>query len=257
MSASLPVILVAPGTQRRGAEFFDYSVTLSDAYPRAVLAAGALPWIMSRTTSAEVIAECVRRCDGVLLTGGDDIQPSLYSARLTPKLRKTVSVADPARDLAEVSLIKEVFRQRKPLLAICRGQQMLNVAFGGSLIVDIPTELPKALPHCRMDAKDRPVHGIDLAPGSMLAEIFGKRQLQVNSTHHQAVRRAIRPFRVVGASPDGVIEAMELDLADRHLLPYLLAVQFHPERLIQRHPEFLEIFRTFARACASVKKTSI
>jgi putative glutamine amidotransferase len=257
MAKPLPVILVAPGTQRKGAEFFDYSLTLSDAYPQALLAAGALPWILSCTTTPAVIEQAVRRCDGILLTGGDDIRPAVYGRRLSPKLRRTVSPADPMRDLAEITLIQEVFRQRKPLLAICRGQQILNVAFGGGLIVDIASEVPGALNHCRMDRKDRPVHSIDLEPDSRLAGLFGTTRLQVNSTHHQAVQKAVRPFRAVASSPDGIVEAMELDLADRHLLPYLLAVQFHPERLIQRQAEFLEIFRSFARACASVKKTPI
>jgi putative glutamine amidotransferase len=193
----------------------------------------------------------------VLLTGGDYIDPGLYSAKPSAKVRKTLSAADPIRDLVEVSLIREVFQQCKPMLAICRGQQILNVAFGGSLVLDIPAELPAARDHCRMDLKDRVAHEVKLADDSLLSKIFGRMVLGVNSTHHQAVKAAVRPFRVTARSPDGVIEAMELDLAERHLLPYLLAVQFHPERLIQRHTEFLELFRSFARACASGTKRSI
>lgn len=249
-----PVILISPGTQRKGAEFFDYSVTLSDAYPRAITAAGGIPWILSCTTEPDIIAQCVHRCHGVLLTGGDDIQPNLYTGKLSPALRRTLSPADPARDLAEISLIREVFAQRKPLLAICRGQQILNVAFGGGLIVDIPSQLPKAENHCRMDLKDRVAHSIVLSDDCLLRRVFGKRTLGVNSTHHQAVLEPVAPFRATAQSADGLVEAMELGLADRHLLPYLLAVQFHPERLIRRFPEFLEVFRTFTRACASDAK---
>jgi putative glutamine amidotransferase len=244
-----PLILIAPGTQRKGAEFFDYSITLSDAYPRAILAAGGIPWVMSCTASPSVIAQCVHRCDGVLLTGGDDIQPELYSPKLPPRLRKTVSPADRVRDLAEILLIREVFEQRKPLLAICRGQQILNVAFDGELIVDIPSQVPGAANHCRMDRKDRVVHQVELVKGSLLRQLLGKSACGVNSTHHQAVKQVVHPFRVAARSPDGIVEAMELDLAERHLLPYLLAVQFHPERLIERYPEFLELFRSFTRAC--------
>src|SRR5439155_18638898 len=103
-----------------------------------------------------------RRCDGVMLTGGDDVQPKLYANRIPPKLRRTVGAADPARDLSELGLIRELFRQRKPLLAICRGQQMLSVALGGALIVDIARQVPGALDHSRLDRKDKIVHKVAL-----------------------------------------------------------------------------------------------
>lgn len=249
-----PAILIAPGTQLHGSEFSDYSVSLSDAYPQAIMAAGGLPWILPCSLTKELLAQAVERSDGVLLTGGDDIEPKLYRQRLNPRLKKTVIDVDPIRDLAELALIREVFQQRKPLLAICRGHQMLNVAFGGELIVDIPSEVEGCLNHAQMDQKDRAVHEIQCAADSILAGALGKRQFSVNSTHHQAVRKPAAPFRVVAQSADGVVEAMELGLADRHLLPYLLAVQFHPERLVRQVPEFLELFRSFIQACASGRK---
>ena len=254
---SAPLILISPSTQRRGAEFFDYSLNLSDAYPRAITATGGLPWVMSCTLSPAEIAESVRRSEGVLLTGGDDVQPGLYTSKLSPRLKKTVSPADPERDLSEMLLIQEVFRQRKPLLAICRGHQILNVALGGTLVVDIPSQMPKAINHTRTDLKDKIVHDIQLEPDSLLAQIFGKFAIGVNSTHHQAVARVAKPFRATAASADGIVEAMELDGANRHLLPFLLAIQFHPERLIDRHPEFLELFRSFTEACASQSKRTV
>src|SRR5438128_1685674 len=182
-----PLILIAPSTDRKGVEFHDYSLSLSDAYPRAIQIAGGIPWVLSGTPAREVIAESVQRSDGVLLTGGDDVQTELYAPKVPQKLKKTVMQADPARDFTELALIQEIFRQQKPLLAICRGQQILNVAFGGDLIVDIPTQKPEALRHKRYDAKSRPVHEIALAPDSLLAELLGKQNIGVNSTHHQAV----------------------------------------------------------------------
>src|SRR5262245_23859518 len=104
-----PLILIAPSTQRKGVEFFDYSISLSDAYPRAIAKAGGVPWILSCTASPDLIAESVRRSDGVFLTGGDDVDPKLYRSRLSPRLKKTLSVADPARDLTELLLIQETF----------------------------------------------------------------------------------------------------------------------------------------------------
>jgi putative glutamine amidotransferase len=209
------------------------------------------------TPTPEVIAESVRRADGVMLTGGDDIQHDLYAPGLSPSLKAKILGADPARDYAELLVLQEVFRQRKPLLAICRGQQILNVAFGGGLIVDIPTQVPRALQHNRFDAKTRPVHDVTLMPESLLIELLGQPTIGVNSTHHQAVGRVAKPFRVTAQSPDGIIEALELDLAERHLLPYLLAVQFHPERLLERHPEFLVLFRSFVEASVARSKKSL
>jgi putative glutamine amidotransferase len=246
-----PLILILPSSDRKGVEFGDSSVSLSEAYPRAIALAGGIPWILPARCGGELIRESVSRCDGVLLTGGDDVQTRLYAARLPARLKKTVFPPDPMRDHAEMLLIEEVFRQRKPLLAICRGQQILNVAFGGDLIVDIPSQVPDALDHKRFDRKDRTVHGIEIEPDSLLGKASGGRRLRVNSTHHQAVGRVAKPFRVTARSSDGVIEALELNLAERHLLPYLLAVQFHPERLLERLPEFLTLFRGFVAASVS------
>ncbi len=254
---SAPLILVSPSTQRRGAEFSDYSLSLSDAYPQAIITAGGIPWIMSCTPSAELVAESVRRCDGVMLTGGDDIQLELYASNPSPRLRKTVSAPDLFRDLTELLLIDEVFRQRKSLLAICRGQQILNAALGGTLVVDIASQEPRAINHSRTDLKDKIVHEISLIPDSLMFRVFGRRTLGVNSSHHQAVCRVTKLLRVTATSTDGTIEALELSRADSQLLPYLLAVQFHPERLVGRHPEFLELFRSFILACAPKYKRSL
>jgi putative glutamine amidotransferase len=166
-------------------------------------------------------------------------------------LRKKVSAPEPERDLSELLLISEVFRQKKPLLAICRGLQMLNVALGGTLLADIKTQRPNAIKHDCFDRKYKQVHPITLAPDSQLARICGSTQLGVNSTHHQAVDRIAEPLRVTAASPDGVPEALELKPDASRWLPFLLGVQFHPERLFDRHPEFLELFKCFARVCAA------
>lgn len=254
---SAPLILILPSADRKGVEFSDYSLSLSDAYPRAIQAAGGIPWVMSATPTPEVVSESVRRAGGVLLTGGDDVHHKLYAPKLSRALKKRILGVDRARDYAELLVIDEVFRRRKPLLAICRGQQILNVAFGGDLIVDIPTQVPRALRHRRFDAKTRAVHDVTVAPGSLLREVLGRETLGVNSTHHQAVGRVAKLFRVTAQSADGVIEALELNLAERHLLPYLLAVQFHPERLIKRHPEFLAVFRSFVEVSASRSQKSL
>lgn len=252
-----PLILISPSTESKGAEFGDTSMSLSENYPRAVMAAGGLPVTMPCTLSGAMVAECVRRCDGVLLTGGDDIQPRLYLNNLTRRLRKTVTATDGERDLRELLVIGEIFRQRKPLLAICRGHQLLNVALGGTLVVDIASQLPKAINHRRMDKRGEVVHEARLTDDSLLAKITGRQTLGVNSTHHQAVARIARPLRVTARSADGVVEGMELKPEAARLLPFLLTVQFHPERLVARHPEHRRIFSGFILACDLNRKKSL
>jgi putative glutamine amidotransferase len=224
-------------------------MSLSNRYGLAVVAAGGVPLVLPCSGDEGVVSEAVRRCDGVLLSGGDDIQPEIYLDEVPVGLRRTVKVVDPVRDVHELMLIREVFRQRKALLAICRGHQLLNIALGGTLLVDIGRQRPEAIKHDCMDRKDQPVHKAALTPDSLLAKMTGKRVLGVNSTHHQAVDRVADLLRVTASGPDGIVESLELAGSERGIVPFLLSVQFHPERLYERHPEFLELFRSLILAC--------
>lgn len=246
-----PLILVSADVQATGVEFGDRSLSLSENYTRALLQAGALPVAMPPTTARRVIADCVARVDGVLLTGGEDINPDFYAPALPASLRETVCLTPDggARDLRELLLVDEVFQQRKPLLAICRGHQVLNVALGGTLWADIPRQLPAALRHRQMDRKAEKVHDAHLTPGSLLAKITGRRTLGVNSTHHQAVDQPAGLLAVTARAADGVVEALELKAVAQHRLPFLLSVQFHPERLAARQAEHRRIFDAFTEAC--------
>jgi len=244
-----PLILISPHVEVKGDEFGDTSISLSETYQRAVMTAGGLPVVLPCIAARELVAECVRRCDGVLLTGGDDVNPKLYAKRLPPRLRKTVAAGPGERDLRELLLIDEVFRQRKPVFGICRGHQIINVALGGDLVVDIRSQIPRAINHRQLKKKSEIVHEARLTRDSMLAKITGKQKLGVNSTHHQAVGRVAKPLRVTAVSNDGVVEAMELKREESRLLPYFMTVQFHPERLATRHPEHQELFNSFIRAC--------
>ncbi len=245
-----PLILISPSTQKKGVEFADSSLNLSNQYCLAVATAGGLPWVVPCLPSASLVRESVKRCQGVLLTGGDDIQPGLYAPKVSAKLRRTVVGCDGTRDLFELMLIEEVFRQRKPLLAICRGHQMLNVALGGSLIVDLPLEVGGQINHGQIKRKNQCVHDVTLTPGTLLAKVIGKSKLGVNSSHHQAVGRVAKSLQVSSRSADGVIEAMELEPGAAKSMPFLLAVQFHPERLFDRHAGHLRLFRSFVRAAS-------
>src|SRR4051794_22311458 len=124
MGMSLPIVVISPSTRRRGAEFHDFSIDLSNQYLLAIEAAGAIPMVLPCLSDPQMVAEAVRHAHGVLLTGGDDVETTLYRKGLPPELARTVSPPARERDLFELMLIDEVFRQKKPLLAICRGQQM-------------------------------------------------------------------------------------------------------------------------------------
>jgi len=247
--AKPPLILVTASTEQKGAEFSDTSLSLSEMYDRAVMACGGLPLIMPCTTSREMVAECVRRADGVLLTGGDDINPALYADGLPAQLQRRVGSPDRDRDLRELMVIDEVFRLRKPLLAVCRGHQLLNVALGGTLLFDIGTQRPDALNHHRLDRKSDIVHEVRLTAGSLLSKMTANQTLGVNSTHHQAVDRVADILEVSAASSDGIVEGLQLHPKAAYALPFLLSVQFHPERLLDRHAEHLAIFRSFVGVC--------
>jgi putative glutamine amidotransferase len=250
-----PAILITPSTAAEGAEFSDPSISLSNRYTDAVIAGGGLPQIFPATTSRAVIAEAVERCDGVLMTGGDDIDPRLYAKDLPEALAKTVGPLEPDRDTWETVMIAEIIQRQKPLFAICRGHQILNVALGGTLVVDIAAQVPNALNHRRMDKKMEPVHEIAIAADSMLCQITRRQTLGVNSTHHQAIGQLAQPLRSVAASADGIIEAVELKEPGRS--PFLLGVQFHPERLIDKNEAFLQLFRSFVEACARLRQKNI
>jgi len=253
------MILISPDVESEGKEFGDLSISLSAKYEQAVIVAGGVPLTMPATDSRAVVAECVRRSDGVLLTGGDDVNPALYGNGMPEVVRRTVGVTPDGgkRDYRELLLIAEAFRQRKPLLAICRGQQILNVALGGTLVADIPRQVPNALNHRRTDKRGEIVHEVRLTGGSLLAKITGEQKLGVNSTHHQAVAQVAAPLRATAISADGVIEGLELKPGGACWLAFLLSVQFHPERLMDRYPEHEAIFRVFTRACGQNRKNSL
>ena len=248
MASKPPFILVSPSIEKQGVEFHDQSASLSVRYNTAILEAGGIPLTIPTSTNRAILAECVHHTDGVLLTGGDDINPALYDQNLPRGVMSTIEQTpdDGARDLRELMLIEEVFHQRKPLLAICRGHQMLNIAFGGRLLADIDRQLPEALNHRRMDKPLELVHEAALTPGSLMFKICKTSVLGVNSTHHQAVLETAEPFVATARSRDGIVEAMELKLP---LLPFFLSVQFHPERLTHKHARYRKIFQSFVAAC--------
>ncbi|HNP71904.1 MAG TPA: gamma-glutamyl-gamma-aminobutyrate hydrolase family protein [Kouleothrix sp.] len=215
------------------------------SYLRVVEAVGGIPALIHQTRDAEVLAAHYARCDALLLAGGEDVGPAHYGAAPHPRLGPT----NPLQDENEIALVRRALADAKPVLAICRGVQLLNVALGGSLIQDLPSERPDGLNHSRStDQRDMSflAHPVALAEDSWLAERLGARELLVNSLHHQAIERLAAGLRVVGRAPDGVIEAVEGTGPG-----FVLGVQCHPEELWERaDPRWAGVFAAFVALAA-------
>ncbi len=214
---------------------------LKVAYADAVLRAGGLPFILPYSDDRAVIEAYLDRISGVVITGGAfDIPPEAYGETA----RDGLGALKPGRTAFESLVIHAALARNIPVLGVCGGMQLLNVALGGTLFQDIGKEMPNARPHEQTHDRTQPAHPIDIKEGTVLADCIGKGQLMVNSTHHQAVK-AVGPKLVVTAtSPDGVIEAIE---APSH--NFAVGVQWHPELLIDTVPPHLGLYKTFvARA---------
>ena len=249
-----PLILVTPSTQSDGVELSDHAISVATRYLQALIDAGGLPVVLPVNEDPGLIAEAVSRADGILLTGGDDIDPHLHWPDVPQELLATCVCAEPIRDRVELAVIREVLKQKKPLLAICRGHQLFNIALGGTLYVDLPTQRPGPILHPQFERRFERVHEAEVVPGTQLARVTGLKTLEINSTHHQAINRLADPLQVSLRAPDGVIEGTELKLDHAGLLPWFASLQYHPERLYQRWPEHGLLFRAFVAACARLSK---
>ncbi|MDH4131122.1 MAG: gamma-glutamyl-gamma-aminobutyrate hydrolase family protein [Gemmatimonadota bacterium] len=191
------------------------------AYVLSVLNAGGVPLVLSPLIGAGHNAELVESLDGLVLSGGEDVAPEHYGAAAHPALGDV----DPVRDAFELELFRDARARGLPVLAICRGIQLVNVALGGSLWQDIPSERPGALQHTHRGGREDRTHAVQIEPGSSLARALGTTRLEVNSFHHQSIRELAPGLVVSGSAPDGEIEGAESPPGD----PWLLAVQWHPE----------------------------
>jgi putative glutamine amidotransferase len=205
-------------------------------YDAAVRRTGATPRPLSLDESTSRALDGV---DGLLLTGGDDVDPTLYGEAPHP----TYDVSEPGRDAFEIDLVRRALAADLPVLAICRGLQVLNVALGGSLIQDLPSEPGPLLPHDAEGPPNTLAHTVAIAPGSRLAALVAPGETcGVNSRHHQAIRALGHGLAVTGTSPDGVIEAAEVPAAR-----FCVGVQWHPENF--HAGEFDRLFAGFVDAC--------
>lgn len=217
-------------------------------YKHAVLHTESEIRIVNDTMS---VTEALDGIDGLVLTGGDDVAPGLYGEEVHP----AAEVVAPERDEFEIALVKEARARKLPILAICRGMQVLNVAYGGSLVQDIPTQVPGALDHTLKVPPHQPVefsHEIWIEKDSLLARLMRDRltggdSLEVNSRHHQAVKVVGPGLRSVATAPDGIIEAIE----DPEV-KFCLGVQWHPENF-WRTGEFRALFEGLVAAAVPAR----
>jgi putative glutamine amidotransferase len=215
-------------------------VAVQESYVRSVLNAGGVPLLIPLGLQFSDLQVILERVDGILLTGGGDLDPQRFGGEAHP----TIHQVDPDRDEVEIHLVDESVRLRKPFLGICRGIQVINVAFGGSLYTDISSQRPNSLAHEWVPGRpwSHLTHSIRVEEGSRLAQILGGTHFEVNSLHHQAISRLEHSFQATAYASDGVIEAIELP---EH--PFGIAVQWHPEWL-QDHPPMRALFSAFVQA---------
>jgi len=215
----------------------------NELYAKAISISGGLPVLIPLSLSNDDLDTLLMRLDGILFTGGYDIDPRQYGNQPHPK----VDGIDKDRDRIEVYLVREVIQSPKPFLGICRGLQVINVAMGGSLYEHLPDQLPGSITHDNHHrARDFLAHGVSVKPNNRLSQIISSNQVQVNSLHHQGVRKIAAELFPTAHAPDGLIEAFEMP---GH--PFGIAVQWHPEEL-QEYEVMRKLFLTFIHACEGV-----
>lgn len=214
---------------------------VGQAYIHSIQRACGIPMMIPVGMDVHSIDSLLPRLDGVLFTGGADIDPQRFNAQMHPR----VYGVSQARDTLEFTLIEKALSGNKPMLAICRGIQVLNVACGGELYLDILDQKPNALKHDWFPGhpRDKLAHTVNLAPGSLVNEIFGVDEIRVNSLHHQGVSGIGKDLNATAFAPDGLVESLEFNGNT-----FALGVQWHPESLPD-DPGQQHLFRTFIDAC--------
>ena len=217
----------------------EFSAKLTHTYVRAIESAGGVPVVLPYAHDAETIASLVDLCDGILFTGGCDVAPSRYGALTSPKCE----ASEPLRDSFELSVFKKAIEKGAPTMGICRGEQLINVALGGTLYQDIPSEFKTDISHRQSEPKNSPSHPVSIEEGTPLFNLIKKPSMAANTFHHQAIKELGEGLRVMARADDGMIEAVYLEGEN-----YLRAYQWHPERLFDSNEDNKLLFLDFINA---------
>ncbi|MDQ3183298.1 MAG: gamma-glutamyl-gamma-aminobutyrate hydrolase family protein [Actinomycetota bacterium] len=211
-------------------------------YVEGVAGAGGAPVVLPPAGDERAAEAVIQSLDGLLLSGGSDLDPHYYGEEPMPELGVTL----PERDAFEMALVGLALRRGIPVFGICRGMQVLNVALGGTLYQDLPSQWERDLLKHRQDTpKWQPTHEVRVRDGSYIAEVMGRESVKVNSYHHQGVRALAEGLVVTGRSSDGVVEAVEaVDLSER----WLLGVQWHAEAMRGAGPQQERLFEAHVSA---------
>ena len=212
------------------------------AYVQAVANAGGLPILIPMLADLPKLEKLLLSLDGLLFSGGMDIQPAYYGEQPHPALR----TIDSQLDTFEVALATWGLQRDMPILGICRGMQLINVVLGGTLYQDISAQYPGSLQHCRDDLERRErAHYVTVDQGSLMKDILNTRQLAVNSFHHQAIKEPGDGVRICGRADDGITEFIEV--THHH---FVLGIQCHPEDMYREVPAFARLFQAFVHICS-------
>ncbi len=213
---------------------------VNSAYLHAIQQAGGVPVPLPPQLSAAALERLAGELSGLLLTGGGDVDPARYGESAHPTLYEVA----PARDILETSAIHIALERRLPVLAVCRGIQVLNVTLGGTLFQDVGTEPGTQLQHSQTEPRDQPTHKVKIEPRSRLAQITGTDEIEVNSMHHQAVKALGRNLTAVAWAPDQIIEGVE----DADPSRFVLGVEWHPEELVGHSEPARRLFAALVKA---------
>ena len=216
---------------------------VNSAYLFAIQQAGGVPVTLPPQLSAASLMRLARGLDGLLLTGGGDLDPTLFGEAPHP----TLDDVAPARDTLETSMVRIALERGLPILAVCRGIQVLNVTLGGSLFQDVGADPGTTLRHRQTEPRDEPTHPVTVKPGSRLAETLGTDELEVNSMHHQAVKALGEGLVPVAWAPDQLIEGVEMTDSSR----FVLGVQWHPEELCRGSEPARRLFAALVSSARS------
>ena len=229
-----PIIGITPEIAENG------KVSLNYAYTHAIETAGGIPLVLPCTEDEALLDQLTALCHGFVFSGGEDIDPVRYGEEKLPQCGEQAL----RRDAFDLAMFEKALASGKPILGICRGSQLINVALGGTLWQDLPSQQPSDIRHVQQEGQFEHSHSVNILPGTPLAAATGKERLTINSFHHQAAKALGKGLQVMATADDGTVEATWLP---EHR--FLWSIQWHPERLSDIDADARAIFGSFIDAC--------